>query len=1060
MTDLMNITFTTASGMIENDENCIALKYYANKVAYAHVSFNASCAFETEDYFVFEYKANGLRRFNHTKHPVVSMISENEKKPLAICEDLIIDGERHILIIKCEKSSSLGICIEYALRTMWAELYIYKMYFCAITEMPECLYAYQTSQSCDHKAVDLSELYNNKFRHSNDGCIIDGGSYFSAEKVSICGVPFTVKTHGNNIINPPPPPSENEDEIINFGVKTKRRLCRPVSRDSLIAVPIDLPANEIFFILTLSGSVRQRWGFGELNPTILGNLQSEVMMPLYVNDTECFMVEIQYKNGLIDTAFPYNITVGRHVVCGEIGVYAVPANGSAVKNIVFHNRLIDSDFSVAALTVNSADRLLPQLFLPPEPLKPLCTISERSCLALEGNILTVENGALKMEFDVSDAMKLITFGNEYTPVFGFASFPLLRRKDGDGNMCDDIEFKEATVHNNRAYIKYTFNTLELIVETALGAKNDIELFLRMKNTGSDTVRTGIVFPALYCINYASRDDGWYLFPKCRNLNSNEDACLYEESSPTFPMQFMDIYSPEQNGGIGITTKERGFTVRNYSLTKNAGGIGVYVEYPYIYGDLKAGESFDASPTVITAHEGDWHSTFNLYQNWLAGWYKPYKSQNKEWYRRSFWLLAEITDFFETNEFVRFPVWYDDIKSKFNFFDILLEQKEITGVLPDILHLWEWTYDKQLGHMKWGNFGDIEGGGSDYDAYGGKEAFREALHEVEDKTGVRISLYLHPTLLTQTYPKAAEYMPRLLVKDSAGGKIGLLGNTFRMCHANAEWRSEVLNIYRRNYSDLGIKILYVDEFSLRIGNRCWGDGHGHHVPSNLIKTDRDFITELREIMPEEVVLYGEYAAVDVNAQYIDCNITYHIIDIVMDMCENAAWRYNNGDDTYSEVITDLYRFAFPKIVQLNLPMAMRNRSWHPQKFIFWNGEAIYDSFWDNEESSGLTFTVQAYKLKKEYSDCFSSDHPKTMIKTLSPCVCVNEFPGENRTLYTVYNRAYTTYRGPVLSVGHKEGNRYYDAWNQKPLDYELSDQKAVLKTEIHAQQIGCFIVFNA
>lgn len=1058
MTDLMKIGFTSAAGIVDRDDSYIGLKYRADKILYTHVSFTASLEFKTEDYFVLEYKANGLRRFNHTKQPVISLLSGDQKKALAVCEDIIIDGETHSLILKCEDLRADGMCVEYILRTMWAEFYIFNMYFCAGAELPECFSAYRTEKLHNFNTVGLAAFYNAEFKHADEGCVIDGGRYFTEENINIRGIPFSLKPHGNNIIYPSPAPAENEDEIINFGVKAKRRLCRPISRDSLNVIPLGLPAKEIFFILTLAGSAYQRWGFGESNPTILGDLQSEVMMPLSVDDTECFMVEIQYANGLADTAFPYNLSVSRHIVCGEVGVYAVPANGSVVENIIFHNRLIDSDLSVAAISINNTDkRLLPDLVPTVEPVTPDHTASNRFGLKLDGNILTAENGAVKMVTDVSDSMKLISFENDYTPVFGFGACPLLCIKDSAGNIHGDIEFVKADVQYSRAYIKYKYLTLELTVEISLDGKDNIEFLLRTENTGDDIIRTGIVFPRFSYLSFTDRSDSWYLFPKCRNLISNEDTCLYEESSPTFPMQFMDIYSPAQNGGLALTTKERGVTVRNYSLAKGHDGIEVYVEYPYIYGDLQTGESFTGSPTVISAHEGDWHSAFGLYKNWLDGWYKPYKAQNKDWYRRSFWLLAEITDFFETNEFVKFPVWYDEEKAKTNFLDILHEQKEITGVLPDILHLWEWTYDKQLGHMKWGNFGDIDGGGSDYDAYGGKEAFRNALHEVEETTGVNMSLYLHPTLLTNTYPKAQKYIPRLCVKDEAGGYIGLLNNTFRMCHANPEWRKEAISFYPRIYSELGVKILYVDEFSLRIGNRCWGTGHGHHVPSNLIETDRDFITELRGIMPEEVVLYGEYAAVDVNAAYIDCNITYHIIDIVMDMCEAAAWRYYNGDDTYSAVITDLYRFAFPKIVQLNLPMAMRNRSWHPQKFIFWNGEAIYDSFWDNEESAGLAFTVQAYKLKKEYADCFSSDRPKTMIKTLTPSVCMNEFPGENRTLYTVYNRAYITYRGPVLSVPHKEGNTYYDAWNKKPLDIEIINGKAILKTEIHTQQIGCLII---
>ena len=287
-------------------------------------------------------------------------------------------------------------------------------------------------------------------------------------------------------------------------------------------------------------------------------------------------------------------------------------------------------------------------------------------------------------------------------------------------------------------------------------------------------------------------------------------------------------------------------------------------------------------------------------------------------------------------------------------------------------------------------------------------------------------------------------------------ISINGDSFRMCHANERWRDFAVSMYPKIYGDLGIPILYVDEFSLRIENRCYAEGHGHCVPSNLLKTDRDFITQLKDAMPEEVILYGEYAPVDINARYIDCNISYSYLDAIVDIIE-TAWRADDGDDRLSRIYVDTYRFAFPGLVQLVLPMAMRNLSWHPQKFFFFNGTAIYDSFWDIEESAGHAFTIRAYELKKKYADCFTSDHPQTMIDTLTPVICANRYPGKKRTLYTLYNRGYNTFRGKFLRVPHKTGNSYYDAWNEHTLDVEIHDGYAELSITMDAMQMGCVVV---
>ena len=81
----------------------------------------------------------------------------------------------------------------------------------------------------------------------------------------------------------------------------------------------------------------------------------------------------------------------------------------------------------------------------------------------------------------------------------------------------------------------------------------------------------------------------------------------------------------------------------------------------------------------------------------------------------------------------------------------------------------------------------------------------------------------------------------------------------------------------------------------------------------------------------------------------------------------------------------------------------------------------------------------------------------MIDTLSPAICANRFPGKGREVYTVYNRAYTTYRGKILRVKHTEGAEYFDAWNDKHLKVEICDGYAEIYLDIHAQSMGCIVI---
>lgn len=1060
MNNLNNIEFVSSDGYVDKAKNGICLvadrtePHNVQKDIKEDYVFRCDCPVDMQEYLVMEYRCTGIRRKLISRAPLIKLYKNGEAKCIVCYDDIVMDSSCHNIAVKVPCGIYDGIEIAFAIdRRNKAEFCVTDMYTCSYEELPYICGKLQTDTKKEYEILDISSKYNAKFSECED-IIIDGGRMFDKADAALDEIPFRFVCDGNNIISPDASPAENDDIIMNFGVPSKRKLCRPVSRDSIIEIPVNKIVSECFFVLTLSGKKHQRWGFATDGP-IIGSYCGDVDMPLMVDDVERFCVEIQYQDGRVDTALPLNLMSKRHGISGAAGVYGVPCDYAFVDKIVFHNRMLDTDCSVMAVTVNNTScRKYPQMLIPEKAECISAQVSSGTRISARDNILTVKNGALTMVLDVSDGLKLISMANEYTPDFKVNSQYILWIDTNDTERKCTFDLLEKCVSDDCFIIRYRYDMQEIEVSGKCDGFSGISWKISLKNNGKDNVKNSIVFPLIKDVCYNTPEDGWYFFPKYQNIDSNETVYIYEESAPSFPMQFFDIYSKEQQGGLCINTREKGLVVRKYGLEKDEKGITAFVEYPSMYGEIPAGGVFEASETVITAHGGDWRKAFSVYTDWLRTWYKPYKCQNKKWYRQSFWLLAEIVDFFETEEFCNLPVWYDKEKKEFNFEKILEEQKEIAGCYPDILHLWSWAYKKEGNYFtqQWGNFGS-----TDYDEYGGPDNFRNALHSVRDK-GVNVSLYLHPTLLSGRYPQAEKYFPKHRVVNCDGEHIVIEGDSYRMCHANDEWREYALSMYPRIYKELGIPLLYVDEFSLRIENRCYCDSHGHSVPSNLLKTDRDFITSLKNIMPEEVVLYGEYYAVDVNAAYIDCNISYYIIDSVVDMIE-TAWRAGDGDDRLGRVFTDVYRFAFPGIVQLILPMAMRNLSWHPQKFLFFNGEAIYDSFWDCEESRGLDFTVKAYKIKKQYADCFSSDCPETMVDTLTPALCANRFPGEGREIYTLYNRAYTTFRGKGMRIRHTEGNVYYDVWNDRSLSYTLTDGCAEIDICIGAQEIGCIAVFS-
>ena len=72
-----------------------------------------------------------------------------------------------------------------------------------------------------------------------------------------------------------------------------------------------------------------------------------------MDTVEEFAVELVYESGIRDWAFPYSVLDGYHLIRRALGVYAVPATGAKLKEVVLHNRKLSAQVHLAAMTVNT-----------------------------------------------------------------------------------------------------------------------------------------------------------------------------------------------------------------------------------------------------------------------------------------------------------------------------------------------------------------------------------------------------------------------------------------------------------------------------------------------------------------------------------------------------------------------------------------------------------------------------------------------------------------------------------------------------------------------------------
>ena len=1035
MLDLIHYAFQDLSADTGPDGS-VTLRIPGRPLHCEEHTFDGTAAVHCEGFLVLEYRATDLYRRSVLRQPLLSGVSGDTETPLLYLNDIIADGQLHRVIAACGETELDRLRLSVSTYAPCAHLSLTRFYTCTAEELP-ARWNVVPCTADGHRCIDLAPLVNVPVPQQPER--INDGIGWPEGRVGLDGIPFAFC---GGMLRPASSPAENDEIIHNINTEARRGLCRPVSRESRIAVPVGCAARELYFALYLDGFLYERCGFCAPDATILGSANGEVLKPLAVNDIERFAVLVRYADGTVDECFPQRTDTLCHALHGGCGVYGVRTRpGVIIDRVELEDRMAETDVCLCALTVNEAapERLSERFPVRGHGGAKRFDLPGR--ITVEGEALRLQNGALDLTLDTRDGLTVRQLRSGFADRLS-AGGALLKIIDGDKTV---ERFERVAL--TETGVTYRYGAVELTVTFDLSVPDGVRFGLTAVNRGAEC-RLGIRFPALDDVCTNSADDTWYFLPKYQNTESNGSCWVYEESAPSYPLQFLDIFSMRDGAGLALQTRERDVKVRRYGLIKQDGRTDAFIEYPAMYGKLEAGAAFTASETVLYVHTGDWRTAMKNYKDWLDSWYAPHDCQDKTWYRQKFWLLAEIPDFFETMSFTHFPVWYTPEDGKYHFQEIMDEITEVYGATPDILHMWAWTWDNERRHQLWGNYNTY-----DYDRIGGLENFRAALQDVSRKTGAEISLYMHPTLLSDVYPYAKEYFDKgLRVRNEAGNYISLHNNTYRMCHANEEWRDRTVAQYPRVHRETGVRLLYVDEFSLRVENRCYADGHGHEIPSNLLKTDREFITRLKAAMPKDVVLYGEYYPVDINAAWIDCNISYYILDSINAMIEQGV-HAEDGSDAYGRVFTDVYRFMFPGIVQLILPMAMRKLTWQPLKATFFNGEAIYDSFWDVEESRGREFMARSFRIKKAWADCFASDAPQTMIDTPADCICANRFAGQGRNVYTLFNRAYYTYDDEVLALPYREGASYRDIWNDCPAAYTVRDGISYIRARVGAQNVG-------
>jgi len=100
------------------------------------------------------------------------------------------------------------------------------------------------------------------------------------------------------------------------------------------------------------------------------------------------------------------------------------------------------------------------------------------------------------------------------------------------------------------------------------------------------------------------------------------------------------------------------------------------------------------------------------------------------------------------------------------------------------------------------------------------------------------------------------------------------------------------------------------------------------------------------------------------------------------------------------------------------------------------------------------------IERAFAGLLTSQRWRPFFPNIQYGVYASAWPGENETLYTLINRNAYDVEGAQLQLSREEGARYFDLWNGRELQPEVSDGNVQLRFLMEANGFGAILVTHA
>ena len=775
-----------------------------------------------------------------------------------------------------------------------------------------------------------------------------------------------------------------------------------------------------------------------------------------INQSERFTAQIAYEDGTSDHVIPFNVIKKYYGLDNGLWLYVLhPAPAKVPRRLVFHDKVVKCSFAVVALTCNPDEPISPE----PSPEetsawypaidKEFPAVTEKAEAEAQKNSARVSDGIIAAEVGLTNGVQWSRLGSpavgevtlDKSPVFAIRPADSTGAYTWVGSDKWKVVETEATDTEVSVALAYKEGAVDLkaSVKLALAGDGKMKVGLTLVNQGTQPFMGRVRFPILEGLRLGSLPDTWYFLPETgRAMIHHAEANVYASHGAGHPLQVDSFFNPKEWYALTLLSNDLEGQFRWYDVGKSEEGGWYRLEY--LERLLKPGAAWTFPDCIVAVSPGDWRESFRLYRDWVGTWYEP-KPPAQDWYKNSF-LLGTWYVYCGLENLV---AGAERIRDLFGYCDAMVlagwhgrrhkdnpthqtEYKTLTGGrVGDYLHRHEYSgeYDRDA---LW--------------VVGGEENFKSVISKAL-KAGFPISPYTNAMLINEgAIPygaKQKEWTTGGYRPVDYGDMMGYLP-----CLSIKEWQDYMVDCERFLTQDLGIKIIYLDQFGGG-STTCNRKDHPHDSPEPFYYGEREMTRRIREAIPEDAVICSEAQPEDTRLQFQNGYYQSGILS-----------KFTGG----IIVPMNMVRFAFPDTKCFNniYGYVQNDNNWEFLKFLLMSGDSYfmprgYDPEpWFSEEA--VRDFGKVFRILHENADAFMSSDVEPLIPTLIPGVSANRFNGDEKVIWTVFNANYRTVRGRLLEIAPKPGSRYVDLWNDAPVSIETTGNTASLMVEIGPRAVAC------